>query len=95
MLQQAPKTAQLSGLSIWQSWCATVGQIVGSSAPPEITLPRFVPVIKGLAPCGGCKAALPRRGAADGSELCQAAGAGAEEAVKLLVRFAGCPRRQR
>ena len=47
MLQQAPETARLSGLSIWQSWCATVGQIVGSSAPPEVTLPRFVPVIKG------------------------------------------------
>jgi hypothetical protein len=34
MLQQAPETARLSGLSMWQSWCATVGQIVGSSAPP-------------------------------------------------------------
>jgi len=43
MLQQAPEPARLSGLSMWQSWCATVGQIVGSSAPPRDDLASFRP----------------------------------------------------
>ena len=31
---------------MWGSWYATVGQIVGSSAPPKIMVRRSIPVIK-------------------------------------------------
>jgi len=79
MLQQAPKIARLSGLSMWWSWCATVGQIVGSSAPPEMTLPRFVPVIKGSATV----TLISKRGGMSGIEvLCLSS-----EAARLRPAF--------
>ena len=81
MLQQAPETARLSGLSMWQSWCATVGQIVGSSAPPEMTLPRFVPVIKGPRTGSGS----PGRRAAAAKRLSK------DKARRMAANFAKLP----